>query len=119
MRYVNVNILTADDSVDAFGIQIDANQLIQASFAVRFNDATATGTLQIQASNDPCPYGNTAAAFVVQNWDDLPNAQTEITQGSSSTFRLADLSYRWLRAVWRSTSGGTSTVIVDMNALSV
>lgn len=119
MRNVNCNVLTGDDSVDQSGTQIDANQLIAASFQAVFGDASATGTLKIQMSNDVCNDRYQAAAFTVTNWTDIPSATASVASGASVVISLNQLSYRWLRAVYTAASGGTTTISVNLNALSM
>jgi hypothetical protein len=118
MRYINKNILSAADTSSQNGSKVDANQLVSASFAFRFGDAGANGTCKIQASNDPCAFGNLAADFTVTNWVDVPNASAAITSGASALITIANMSYRWIRAVYTRSSGGSTTVNCDMNALS-
>jgi hypothetical protein len=114
-----VNVLTGSDAANINGIQINSNQLVSASFHAYFGDSGAVGTLKIQASNDPCSYGNLAADFTVANWVDIPGTSTAVTGGASKLITIAQTSYRWMRAVWTATSGGTTTINVNMNAISV
>lgn len=119
MRNVCVNVLSQNDTGSHTGSKIDANQLISASFHTYFGDASANGTVKIQASNDPCPYGNLALDFTPTNWVDIPNASATITLGSSALITIAQMSYRWLRVVYTRSSGGSTTINVDMDALSI
>ena len=68
MRQVNVNVLSAANTATRTGAQIDANQLINASFHLTLGDTTAAGTFLIQGSNDVCPVGQQAQNFTVTNW---------------------------------------------------
>jgi hypothetical protein len=119
MRNVNCNVLSGSDAISVNGIQINANQLINPSFQAVFGDATAVGTFSIQASNDIDTAGNLGAPFVVKNWTLVPGATTSITAGASSLIALSEVNFRWLRAVYVSTSGGSTTVSVNMNAVGV
>src|SRR5579859_1322918 len=100
MRKVNSTVLSAVDTASQNGSQIDSNQLISASFQVVFGDATAAGTLKIQASNDICNDQYQPATFTVTNWTDIPNATATIASGASALITIYQLSYRWLRAVY-------------------
>lgn len=117
MRNVCCNVLSAVDTASANGIQIDSNQLFSASFATYFGDATAAGTVKVQASNDPYPYGYIASDFVVTNWVDIPDATATISSGASAIISLPQLCYRWLRVVYTRASGGSTTINVNMNGI--
>ncbi len=120
MKYLNTIVLSAVDTSSQNGPQIDSNQLISASFQTIFGDATAAGTIKIQASNDPAPTHYTAQSnFTVTNWVDIPSATATITSGASSIITIPQLSYRWLRAVYTRSSGGSTTIIVKMMAVSL
>lgn len=117
MRYVNTLILSAVDTASVIGPQIDMDAQICASFQVVFADATAAGTVKIQVSNDICTQGHLPSSFVVTNWSDLPTASVTPTVGGVFLIPKIDMSYRWIRAVYTRSSGGTSTVSVSMMAL--
>lgn len=119
MRNTNCQILSGANTGSVNGSQIDANQLVSASFHAFQGDGTAAGTVKIQASNDVCAYGNLAADFVVTNWVDIPSATASVASGGPVLITIAQMSYRWIRAVYTRTSGGSSTVVVNMNALSI
>lgn len=119
MRNTCITILSADDSVNQIGTKFDANQLVSASFIASFGDATAAGTVKIQVSNDP-PVGssNLVKDFTPTNWVDSGQSAT-ITSGTSAALLIPNMSYRWLRAVWTNSSGGSTLITVNMNALSI
>ena len=122
MRQVNVQVASGANTATINGIQIDANQLINASFHLLVGDATAAGTFKIQASNDVAPAGgaNVAGNFVVTNWVDIPNATVTQAAGTrQALIQLSEISYRWIRAVWVETTPGTSTNQVNMFAVGV
>ncbi len=106
MRNVNCNILSAVDTSSQNGSQIDSNQLVSASFQAVFGDATAAGTLKIQASNDVAAIQySSPTSFTVTNWVDIPNASAAITSGSSAVITIPNMCYRWIRAVYTRDSG--------------
>ncbi len=120
MRQVNVNILSDVDTGSANGSQIDSNQLVSGSFHAYFGDASANGTFKIQASNDVAPIQySSPTTFIATNWTDIPNASTSITSGSSALLTIPNMSYRWIRAVYTRSSGGSTTVNVEMFALGI
>lgn len=120
MRNVNCNVLSAPDTTSQNGIQIDSNQLISASFHCYFGDATAAGTFKLQASNDIAGSRNMTPidGFTVTHWVDIPNQSVAIVAGASALLSLSDFAYRWLRVVYTSTSGGSTTITVNMDATS-
>lgn len=119
MRNGNFNVLSAVDTSSQNGIQIDANQIIAASFQAVFGDSTADGVFKIQMSNDICNDRYQANQFTVTNWTDIPNASASIVSGGSAVITIPQVSYRWLRAVYVSSSGGSSTVNVNIDSLSL
>lgn len=121
MRNNNCQVLSGADTGSVNGSQVDANQIISASFQIVFGDASAAGTFLLQGSNDIAPARNMTAidGFVVTNWTAIPSQTTSITGGASALLTIANSTYRWLRAVYTSASGGSTTVVVNMNALSM
>jgi len=117
MRNINQNVLSAVDTASQTGGKIDASQLYSASFHAYFGDSGCTGSVKIQASNDPCAFGNDAVNFTPTNWVDIPNTSTNVTSGGAILITLSQLSYRWLRVAFTYASGGSSTINVNLNAL--
>lgn len=109
MRNVNKTVLSAADNQTTNGDQIDANQLVSASFQAYFGDTNAAGTLKLQASNDLYQDRYQASNFTVTNWVDIPNQVATITTGTSALLTIAQSSYRWLRAVFTATGTGAQT----------
>lgn len=119
MRQVNTNVLSAVDTASQNGAQIDSNQLYNISFQAVFGDTSAAGTFFIQASNDVAAVGQGDQNFVVTNWTNVPNATATITAGASTMILIAPTCYRWLRAVYTRSSGGSTTINVNMFAQGV
>ena len=120
MKYINYNVLSASDHATTSGSKIDTDQLWSVSFHAYFGDSTAAGTFKIQASNDLAPTHYTANSnFTVTNWVDVPSATASIASGVSGLVTITQLSYRWLRAVYTRSSGGSTTVVVEMMAISL
>lgn len=119
MRNVNCTVLSAAATASANGVQIDTNQLVSISFHAVFGDAAGAGTIKLQASNDIATSRNMVAidGFVVTNWVDIPNQSATIVAGAPALLTIGELPYRWMRVVFTRT-GGTTTVRVNMNALS-
>lgn len=119
MKYVNCNVLSAVDTSTQTGIQIEASQLYAASFQAYFGDNTAAGTLTVQASNDEFGTFYQPGTFTATNWTLIPGATATITAGASALILVPVTSFRWMRVVYTSSSGGSSTINVNMMATAV
>lgn len=119
MKNLSCIVLSGSDSSNINGSQIDANQLVSASFQPIFGDVTAVGVVKIQMSNDICNEGYQSNQFIVTNWSDIPSATTAVTAGVCAPITLSQLSYRWMRSVYTSTSGGSTTCTVSLFAISI
>lgn len=120
MRFTNCQVLSGSDSASVSGIQIDANQLIAASFQAIFGDTSADGTLFVQASNDIDDISyQSSAGFTVTNWVNIPGATATVTNGVVSPITISNVCYRWMRVMYTSNSGGSTTVVVHMFAQSL
>lgn len=120
MRNAVVTVLNAVDTGSANGAAIAANQIVSASFHVVFGDVTAVGIVRVQASNDFSPSGTLMPdSFTVTNWVDVPSATVSPTAGGQYLITITQSAYQWLRVVWTRTSGGSTTIVVNMNSLSV
>jgi len=121
MRNLNANILSAVDTASANGKLIDANQLVSASFQACFGDSSAVGTFKIQMSNDidTDRYMANQDTFAPTHWTDIPSATVAISAGGSAVIVIPQMCFRWIRAVFVYASGGSSTINVDINALSM
>lgn len=113
MRQYNKNVLSAGDSLNTNGEQIDANQIIAASFMAYFGDNNAAGTFKLQASNDVTPLGNVVnmANYVATNWADIPLQTATIASGGTALLTITQSVYRFIRAVFTSTGTGAQTVV--------
>lgn len=119
MKRVSKNVLSAIDTASQNGEQIDSNQLIQASFQPIFGDATAVGVVKVQMSNDVANCTAQPGDFVVTNWSDIPGATSAVAAGVGAPISLANMAFRWIRVVYTRTSGGSTTVNVNMLAMSI
>lgn len=113
MRNVNCLLLSSLDNQNSASIAIDANQLVSASFHAYFGDITAAGTLKLQISNDTynARYNYPEGTFVPTHWVDLPTQTTNITAGASALLTVANMTYRWIRAVYTSTATAAQTIM--------
>lgn len=119
MRNVPIQILSAVDTATITGAAIFSGQYISASFNAIFGDATAAGTIKIQASNespvgDPKSYTPSATS-----WSDVPNATSTIASGAGPMIPTQNITFQYIRAVYTRTSGGSTTFVVNATFLSV
>ena len=121
MRNFNKTIVSASDATSQTSPSEDTGQTIAISFIASFSDSTAAGTLQIQASNDVYPATNIVplTGFTPSNWANIPNASATVTAGGSVVVAIPQSCYRWMRAVYTSTTPGTGTITINMNVLSL
>lgn len=117
MRNLNQTILSAVDTASVNGAAVDSNQLVSASFQSVFGDVTAAGTVKIQASND-VPVSS-RQSFTPTNWSDIPSATATVTAGVAPLIVIANMSFGYIRAVYTRTGGGTTTIIVNIDALGI
>lgn len=122
MKYLSNIVLSASDTTSQTSSKIDSNQLLGASFHCIFGDSTVAGSVKIQASNDPAPTNYTAQYnFTPTNWVDIPSASATITAGAPVLITIPNTSllFRWMRVVFTEGTPGTSTILVEMFAVSV
>lgn len=119
MKNTNAVVLSALGDASRTGAAIDASQIYQATFQPIFVDATATGTVKIQMSNDVCNSGTLPSSFTPTHWSDIPSATSTITSGVGAPITLSITSVRWLRVVFTRSAGGASLVTVTMFAIDI
>lgn len=118
MRNAQFPILNADNTTSRTGTGYFVGQIVSASFVLSNGDITAAGTLKLQASNDPPTNGN-SQTFVPTNWGDIPNATSTVASGVGPAIVIGNMCFAYIRAVYTRTSGGSSTIIVNVNVLGI
>jgi hypothetical protein len=114
MRNVPITLISTVDTATVTSAAVDASQIVSASFQFSFGDASVAGTATVQVSNDPPMNGlNGEGLFVPTHWTNYATPTT-ITAGASVQILIPQSAYRWLRAVFTYTSGGSSTIICNM-----
>lgn len=109
MRFNNAPMIDHLTNVTRTSSALDTSQMMTGSFQATFTDGAASGTLVIQASNDP--FEILPAGEPPQNWFDLSATVTSIASGQSALIPAIPICYRWLRASFtRSGGAGTFTV---------
>lgn len=110
-----VQMKALDASADKVGATIDANQVLTIS-AQAIVTGTSTGTLNIQASNDP-PSGlaNVEGVPTVVNWTNIATIGT-IAIAGAGTYLIPkfDVAYRWIRCSFVHNNGAAGTITVNV-----
>lgn len=117
MTNINTIVLQADDSTSQNSAAIPADQLEYASFQAVFGDATAAGSVKLQASNDFDKSGGTMS-FTPTHWNDIPSSSQSVASGATTLIPATILAYQFIRVVFTNSSGGSSTITVTMSARS-
>lgn len=117
-KHTSSLVLSASDVTSQTSSAIDAVELYAASFQANFGDSTAAGTIHLEASNDITHAQYVPSTFTPTNWTTVPNTTETVTAGASTLIPFTNTSYRWLRVVFTSSVAGSSTITVNMFALS-
>lgn len=87
---------------------IDLQQIVKMSAQIIVGTGTATGSIQLQVSNDRVPAANLFNDAVFVNWSNLGSA-TAVTGTGVLLIAQQDMCYRAMRVVYTDSSGGTAT----------
>lgn len=119
MRNVPVLILSGADTGSVTGSAIFAGQFVSGSFIPLTGDASASGTVKLQGSNEP-PVGSPEAYTPSSgSWSDIPNATSTIASGVGPLFTIQTLCYQYIRAIYTRSGGGSTTVKVYASFLAI
>jgi hypothetical protein len=123
MKYSNIPLISSvamDANVES--AKIDCNQIVKMSAQIVTveNGGTIDGAIQLQVSNDICPYGGpTADQFVPTNWSNL-GSSVALSATGAAIIAQQDMCYRWLRAVYTdSASTSEPRLSVNLMVLSI
>ena len=118
MHYVNKVVLSSADGSTKNGDTLDSQQWVTASFQIFTGGTGDSGTVKLQISNDVYNANNMAAPanFQPTNWSDLPNATSSVASGVGPPITVANVAYRWMRAVY-TRSGGSEAITIQMFAI--
>jgi len=110
MRPVNAVILSGSDAANVTGASISTAQVFAASFQIWCSDVAAAGSLVIQASNEIAPENPT-------KWTQVQTSA--VTAGVAAIINIPQMAYKFIRAVYTSTTPGTGTIEVYMAGFGV
>lgn len=76
---------------------------------------TPTGTIKLQASNDPetndtQPLSNNPPT----NWTDIASSSFSLTDEGETMWNVSEVAYNWVRVVYTDASGATSTATMKI-----
>jgi len=109
--------MNSPDTASQTSLAYDVGQAVSASFVAAFGDTSVSGTIQIQASND-IPNARYLDTFVPTNWANIPNASSTVTAGVANAILIPNMCFSYVRVIFTHSSGGSSTILVNMNLLS-
>ncbi len=117
MRFSNsVNINAASAATNQSGLVIDAAYVSTFS-AQAVVTGTSTGTLNIQASNDPSAGLAVASGGtpIPTHWSNIATIGTVAIAGAG-TYLIPkfDVAYRWMRCSFVATNGAAGTITVNV-----
>lgn len=78
---------------------------------------TPTGTIKLQASNDPetndsMPSANPQPSPT--NWADIANTSVVVSAAGNTMYNVADVAYNYVRVVYTDGSSGVSTAVMTV-----
>lgn len=113
LPFFQQSLAAVDASANQNGPWIEASHKMNLSaFAVM--TGASTGTLNIQASNDPNPPVDSSGNPNPQNFINIPT-QT-VTIGAAGAFLIPSfsVSYKWIRASYVKNNGSAGTITVNL-----
>lgn len=75
---------------------------------------TPTGTVVIQASNDPETNDTQPSTNRPTHWATIANSQFTLTTAGNSMWNVHDVAYNYVRLLYTDASGGTSTATASI-----
>lgn len=109
-----INAVTASATVTSAAV--DMSQIFKMSAQVVVAGGTATGSLQLQVSNDHSTGAQLFNNQTFTNWSNL-GSPVAITTTGVNLIAQQDMCYKALRAVYTDTSSGTGTAKVTVQIL--
>lgn len=117
MRTYNKQITTAQAlNVSVNGPAVPLKTIFMYSIAANVT-GTPTGTIKLQASNDPetndtMPLGTPQPTPT--NWTDISGSSFSLSASGNTMWNVHDVAYNYVRVVYTDSSGGTSTATMNV-----
>lgn len=109
-----INLQTANATITSSAI--DMSQIFKMSAQVIIGTGTATGSLQLQVSNDHSTGAQQFGNQTFTHWSNLGSA-VAISGAGSTLIAQQDMCYKALRAVYTDSSSGLGTALVTVQIL--
>lgn len=115
MRVFNKQIQTAVLlNTNVTGAHVPLKNMFMYSI-VAIITGTPTGTLKLQASNDPetndtVPLSDNPPV----NWVDVANSSFSVSAAGNTMWNVTDVAYNYVRVIYTDSSGATSTAIMTV-----
>lgn len=117
MRTYNKQIQTATAlNADNNGAAAPLKNIYMYSIAANIS-GVPTGTLKLQASNDPetnDTMPNGAPKPTPTNWADIDDSTFTVTTAGTSMWNVREVGYNYVRVTYTDGSGGVSTATMDV-----
>lgn len=114
MRNLCTQVINAANATTKTSSAVNSNQLVSLSVHAYNTDATAAGTLKVQASNELLYSPNTPT-----HWVDVPSATATMAANTPGLVTIPNMTYQWVRVVYTQTTPGSGNVVVSINGLSI
>ncbi len=115
MRQAPFTTLTAANNASTNGPAIKVDQCFAVSVQA-ISTGTPTGTVKLQASNDPNPAPASTSTFTPTNWSDISGATVNVTTTGAVLIPKTDLCYNFIRAVYTDTAANVATIIANADS---
>lgn len=117
MRSFNKQIITAQAlNATANGPAVQLKNIFMYSVMCVIT-GTPTGTIKLQASNDPetndtMPLNNPQPPPT--NWADIANTSVAVSAAGNTMYNVSDVAYTYFRVVYTDGSSGASTAVMSV-----
>lgn len=103
-KQIATNVLL---NVNVNGPYVPLKNIFMYSMAAIFT-GTPTGTVKLQASNDP-ETNDSVPLPAPTNWVDIADSSFPITAAGETMWNVSEVGYNYVRVVYTDSSGGAST----------
>lgn len=116
LPYSPINSVVANATITS--LPIDLSQMFKLSAQVVVGTGTATGSLQLQVSNDHSTGAQLFNNQTFTNWSNL-GSPVSITGAGVTLVAQQDVCYKALRAVYTDSSSGAGSATITVNIFAL
>lgn len=115
MRTFNKQISTAVAlNANSNSTYVPLKNIIMYSIAAIIT-GTPTGSLKLQASNDPETNDSVPLSGAPPtNWTDVANSTVAVSAAGNTMWNVADVAYNYVRVIYTDSSSGASTAVMTI-----